>query len=116
MKRKGCKKGERKIHGKCMPDWMNTDERKPMTETKYTIYGPRSRRGEKRYPVINIGKQELRLVFQDNPAALERIEQMTNWDIKHLAEKLGDAYASHSYWKDLEIIFKEKFLKEEKRK
>lgn len=75
----------------------------------------------KPYEITSICKEDIRSVFhgccnypeKKMKRIMKRIDDMTDTEMNYLASKMADDYMNQLYWSSLEIIFCDRFLKEE---
>lgn len=69
---------------------------------------------EKMYPITSVCKGDILHAF-DGSAKLERVKQriyeMDDSEMRHLASKMASDYCEQLYWDSLRIIFEERFLR-----
>jgi hypothetical protein len=66
------------------------------------------------FPITSLCKADIITAFEKTDkleSVKQRIEQMDESDMKHLADQMADDYLTQLFWDSLRIIFEERFLK-----
>ncbi len=67
---------------------------------------------EKPYKITSVCKDDLRIEFNKDQKALDRIEKLEDWEMNKLANKMEDDYCNQLFWQSLRNIFETMFMEE----
>jgi predicted thioredoxin/glutaredoxin len=69
---------------------------------------------EKYYQITSLHKKDIIKAFEDTEheeTIEQKVSEMTDEDMEHLANKLSDDYCEHMFWDSLRTIFESEYLK-----
>ena len=66
---------------------------------------------DKYFVITRLHKEDLRGLFKDNKKALKIIDNLSDSDMEHLAEKMANDYLEQLYWSSLRTLFEDLYMK-----